>query len=156
GAVLYGGEVVLGFAKHHLPNYGVFDEFRYFVPGDTMPVVRVRGVDVALAICEDLWQEGGRGPAARAARAGLLLSVNASPYERDKDDTRLELVRERAQEAGCTTAYLAMMGGQDELVFDGDSIVVDRDDEVVARAPQFSEACVVVDLELPAAAADAP
>ncbi|MEJ1196414.1 MULTISPECIES: NAD+ synthase [unclassified Streptomyces] len=155
-AVLYGGEVVLSFAKHHLPNYGVFDEFRYFVPGDTMPVVRVRGVDVALAICEDLWQDGGRVPAARSARAGLLLSVNASPYERDKDDTRLELVRGRAREAGCTTAYLAMTGGQDELVFDGDSIVVDRDGEVVARAPQFSESCVVVDLDLPAAEADAP
>ncbi|WP_217140583.1 NAD+ synthase [Streptomyces sp. AC627_RSS907] len=155
-AVLYGGEVVLTFAKHHLPNYGVFDEFRYFLPGDTMPVVRVRGVDVALAICEDLWQDGGRVPAARSAGAGLLLSVNASPYERDKDDTRLELVRKRAQEAGCTTAYLAMTGGQDELVFDGDSIVVDRDGEVVARAPQFSERCMVLDLDLPAADADAP
>ncbi|GGP34967.1 NAD+ synthase [Streptomyces calvus] len=156
GAVLYGGEVVLNYAKHHLPNYGVFDEFRYFVPGDSMPVVRVGGVDVALAICEDLWQDGGRVPAARSAKAGLLLSINASPYERDKDDTRLELVRKRAQEAGCTTAYLAMMGGQDELVFDGDSIVVDRDGEVVARAPQFAEACVIVDLELPAAEDDAP
>ncbi|WP_185832359.1 NAD+ synthase [Streptomyces sp. WAC 04229] len=155
-AVLYGGEVALAFAKHHLPNYGVFDEFRYFVPGDTMPVVRVRGVDVALAICEDLWQDGGRVPAARSARAGLLLSVNASPYERDKDDTRLELVRKRAQEAGCTTAYLAMTGGQDELVFDGDSIVVDRDGAVVARAPQFTEECVVLDLDLPAAEPEAP
>ncbi|MER5209026.1 NAD+ synthase [Streptomyces sp. NPDC002838] len=155
-AVLYGGEVVLAFAKHHLPNYGVFDEFRYFVPGDTMPVVRVHGVDVALAICEDLWQDGGRVPAARSAEAGLLLSVNASPYERDKDDTRLELVRKRAQEAGCTTAYLAMIGGQDELVFDGDSIVVDRDGEVLARAPQFAEGCVVLDLDLPAASANAP
>ncbi|MET9990128.1 NAD+ synthase [Streptomyces mutabilis] len=155
-AVLYGGEVALSFAKHHLPNYGVFDEFRYFVPGDTMPVVRVRGVDVALAVCEDLWQDGGRVPAARSARAGLLLSVNASPYERDKDDTRLELVRKRAQGAGCTTAYLAMTGGQDELVFDGDSIVVDRDGEVLARAPQFTEGCVVLDLDLPAADADAP
>ncbi|WP_406168082.1 NAD+ synthase [Streptomyces sp. NBC_00996] len=152
-AVLYGGRVALTFAKHHLPNYGVFDEFRYFVPGDTMPVVRVHGVDVALAICEDLWQDGGRVPAARSAGAGLLLSINASPYERDKDDTRLELVRKRAQEAGCTTAYLAMIGGQDELVFDGDSIVVDRDGEVVARAPQFAEGCVVLDLDLPAAAA---
>ncbi|MFH9015091.1 NAD+ synthase [Streptomyces sp. NPDC017943] len=156
GAVLYGGEVVLHYAKHHLPNYGVFDEFRYFVPGDSMPVLRVHGVDVALAICEDLWQDGGRVPAARAAQAGLLLSVNASPYERNKDDTRLELVRKRAQEAGCTTAYLAMMGGQDDLVFDGDSIVVDKDGAVVARAPQFSECCVVVDLDLPAASPDAP
>ncbi|MFF3674935.1 NAD+ synthase [Streptomyces sp. NPDC002120] len=155
-AVLHRGQVVLRFAKHHLPNYGVFDEFRYFVPGDTQPVIRVHGVDVALAICEDLWQEGGRVPATRSAGAGLLISVNASPYERDKDDLRLELVRKRAQEAGCTLAYLAMVGGQDELVFDGDSIVVDADGEVIARAPQFSEGCVLVDLDLPAARADAP
>ncbi|MFE2633640.1 NAD+ synthase [Streptomyces scopuliridis] len=155
-AVLHRGAVVLNFAKHHLPNYGVFDEFRYFVPGDTMPVIRVHGVDIALAICEDLWQDGGRVPAARSAEAGLLLSINASPYEREKDDTRLDLVRKRAQEAGCTTAYLAMIGGQDELVFDGDSIVVDKDGEVVARAPQFAEGCVVLDLDLPAASPEAP
>ncbi|MFC5144045.1 NAD+ synthase [Streptomyces aureoversilis] len=155
-AVLHRGAVALSFAKHHLPNYGVFDEFRYFVPGDTMPVIRVHGVDVALAICEDLWQEGGRVPAARSAGAGLLLSVNASPYEREKDDTRLELVRKRAQEAGCTTAYLAMTGGQDELVFDGDTIVVDRHGEVVARAPQFEEGCMLLDLDLPAAAGGPP
>ncbi|WP_433889005.1 NAD+ synthase [Streptomyces sp. CA-111067] len=155
-AVLHRGKVALRFAKHHLPNYGVFDEFRYFVPGDTMPVIRVRGVDIALAICEDLWQDGGRVPAARSAGAGLLLSVNASPYERDKDDTRLELVRKRAQEAGCTLAYLAMVGGQDELVFDGDSIVVSERGDVIARAPQFAEECVLLDLELPAAAPAAP
>ncbi|KMO95916.1 NAD+ synthase [Streptomyces roseus] len=155
-AVLYGGKVVLRFAKHHLPNYGVFDEFRYFVPGDTQPVIRVHGVDVALAICEDLWQDGGRVPATRSAGAALLISINASPYEREKDDQRLELVRRRAEEAGCTLAYLAMIGGQDELVFDGDSIVVGADGEVVVRAPQFSEGCVLVDLDLPAARADAP
>ncbi|MFF9197018.1 NAD+ synthase [Streptomyces sp. NPDC014779] len=157
-AVLHRGRVVLRLAKHHLPNYGVFDEYRYFVQGDTLPVLRVHGVDVAIAICEDLWQDGGRVPATRTAGAGLLLSVNASPYERDKDDTRLELVRKRAQEAGCTTAYVAMMGGQDDLVFDGDSIVVDAAGEVLARAPQFSEGCLVLDLDLPAAAplAEAP
>ncbi|MFH0244637.1 NAD+ synthase [Streptomyces sp. HK10] len=155
-AVLHGGEVVLTYAKHHLPNYGVFDEFRYFVPGETLPMVRVHGVDVALAICEDLWQDGGRVPAARAAGAGLLLSVNASPYERNKDDTRLDLVRRRAREAGCTTAYLAMVGAQDDLVFDGDSIVVSAGGEVIARAPQFEEGCVVLDLDLPAAAPEPP
>ncbi|MFB7734250.1 NAD+ synthase [Streptomyces sp. NPDC056112] len=155
-AVLHRGEVVLSFAKHHLPNYGVFDEFRYFVPGDTMPVLRVHGIDVALAICEDLWQDGGRVPAARSAGAGLLVSINASPYERLKDDARLDLVRKRAQEAGCTLAYLAMTGGQDELVFDGDSIVVAPDGEVVARAPQFAEDLMVLDLDLPAASAKAP
>ncbi|MGI5468409.1 NAD+ synthase [Streptomyces sp. CA-132043] len=151
-AVLHRGRVALTFAKHHLPNYGVFDEYRYFVPGDTLPLVRVDGVDIALAICEDLWQDGGRVPAARTAGAGLLLSVNASPYERDKDDTRLELVRKRAQEAGCTTAYLAMTGGQDDLVFDGDSIVVDAHGEVLTRARQFGEECLLLDLDLPAAA----
>ncbi|MGK5529684.1 NAD+ synthase [Streptomyces sp. URMC 129] len=150
-AVLHRGEVVLTFSKHHLPNYGVFDEFRYFVPGETLPMIRVGGVDVALAICEDLWQEGGRVPAARAAGAGLLLAINASPYEVNKDDTRLELVRKRAQEAGCALAYLAMAGGQDDLVFDGDSIVVDRDGTVLARGPQFAEECLLLDLDLPAA-----
>ncbi|WNI15260.1 NAD+ synthase [Actinacidiphila sp. ITFR-21] len=155
-AVLHRGEVALRFAKHHLPNYGVFDEFRYFVPGDTMPVIRVRGVDVALAICEDLWQDGGRVPGARAAGAGLLLSINASPYERDKDDTRLDLVRRRAREAGSALAYLAMVGGQDELVFDGDTIVVGQDGGVIARSPQFAEECLILDLELPAAPAEVP
>ncbi|MFI9773951.1 NAD+ synthase [Streptomyces sp. NPDC051956] len=155
-AVLHNGRVALTFAKHHLPNYGVFDEFRYFVPGDTMPVIRVRGIDVALAICEDLWQDGGRVPATRSAGAGLLISINASPYEQNKDDTRLDLVRKRAQEAGCTLAYVATIGGQDELVFDGDSIVVDAAGEVVARAPQFAEGCVVLDLDLPAAKPQAP
>ncbi|MDJ0466521.1 NAD+ synthase [Streptomyces sp. H27-C3] len=155
-AVLYRGEVALSFAKHHLPNYGVFDEFRYFVPGDSMPVIRVHGIDVALAICEDLWQDGGRVPATRSAGAGLLLSINASPYEVHKDDSRLDLVRKRAQEAGCTTAYIAMIGGQDELVYDGDSIVCDRNGEVVARAPQFSEGSMLLDLDLPAADPDAP
>ncbi|GAB3125332.1 NAD+ synthase [Streptomyces calidiresistens] len=155
-AVLHGGRVALSFAKHHLPNYGVFDEFRYFVPGRTLPVVRVRGVDVALAVCEDLWQDGGRVPAAREAGAGLLLSINASPYEVKKDDARLDLVRRRAREAGCALAYLALSGAQDDLVFDGDSIVVDADGEVVARAPQFATECLVVDLELPAAAGEPP
>ncbi len=152
-AVLHRGAVVLFLAKHHLPNYGVFDEFRYFVPGHTLPVLRLHGVDVALAICEDLWQDGGRVPAAREAGAGLLLSINASPYEVNKDDTRLDLVRKRAAEAGCALAYLAMVGGQDELVFDGDSIVVDRDGTVLARGPQFAEKCLLVDLELPRAGA---
>ncbi len=149
-AVIHGGRVVGRYAKHHLPNYGVFDEYRIFAPGDTLTVVRVRGVDVAIAICEDLWQEGGPVAQTRAAGAELLLVVNGSPYEREKDDTRLELVRRRAAEAGCALAYLNMVGGQDELVFDGDSMVVGRDGTVLARGPQFVESLVVVDLELEA------
>ncbi len=152
-AVLHGGQVVARYAKHHLPNYGVFDEFRYFVPGTAPCVVRVHGVDVAIAICEDLWQDGGPVAETRAAGAGLLLVVNGSPYELDKDDVRLELCRRRAAEAGCTLAYLNMVGGQDELVFDGDSIVVDVEGRVLDRAGQFSEELVVIDLDLPEAGA---
>ncbi len=147
-AVLHRGVVVARQAKHHLPNYGVFDEFRIFVPGHELTVVRVAGVDVALAICEDLWQEGGPVAQTREAGAEVLLVVNASPYERDKDDMRLALVTRRAAEAGCALAYVNMMGGQDELVFDGDSLVVSADGEVLARGPQFAEDLVVVDLDV--------
>jgi NAD+ synthase (glutamine-hydrolysing) len=150
-AVLHAGAVVARYAKHHLPNYGVFDEFRYFVPGEGTTVVRVDGVDVALAICEDLWQDGGPVAEVRGTGAGLLLVVNGSPYERNKDDVRLELCARRATEAGCALAYVNMVGGQDELVFDGDSIVVDAAGALVARAPQFDESLLVVDLDLPAA-----
>ncbi|PYC77827.1 NAD+ synthase [Streptomyces tateyamensis] len=150
-AVLHRGRVATRFAKHFLPNYGVFDEYRYFEPGDQLPVLRLDGVDVALAICEDIWQEGGRVAAAGQAGAGLLLTLNGSPYERDKDDQRLELVRRRAAEAGCALAYLNMVGGQDELVFDGDSVVVDAAGRVLARGPQFEESLLVLDLELPQA-----
>jgi NAD+ synthase (glutamine-hydrolysing) len=147
-AVIHGGRVVGRYAKHHLPNYGVFDEYRIFAPGESLTVVRVRGVDVAIAICEDLWQEGGPVAQTRAAGAQLLLVINGSPYEREKDDTRLELVRRRAAQAGCALAYLNLVGGQDELVFDGDSMVVGADGTVLARGPQFVESLVVVDLEL--------
>ena len=149
-AVLHGGRVVARYAKHHLPNYGVFDEFRYFVRGDRAPVVRVHGVDVAVSICEDLWQEGGPVAVARQAGAGLLLCLNGSPYERGKDDVRGELVRRRAAEAGCALAYVNLVGGQDELVFDGDSLVADASGSVVARGPLFAETLLRVDLDLPA------
>ena len=150
-ALVHGGRVVASYAKHHLPNYGVFDEYRYFVPGRSLTVARIDGVDVAVAVCEDLWQDGGPVAVTRAAGAGVLVVVNASPYERDKDDVRLELVRRRAAEAGCPLAYVNTVGAQDELVFDGDSIVVAADGTVVARGPQFDEGLLVVDLDLPSA-----
>ena len=148
-AVLYRGGVMIRSAKHHLPNYGVFDEYRYFASGNVLPVVRVRGVDVAIAICEDLWQDGGPVAACAEAGAGLLLSINASPYELAKDDERYELMRERAREAGCTLAYVNQVGAQDELVFDGDSLVVGADGALLARARQFDEELFVLDLDLP-------
>ncbi len=150
-AVITGGRIVARYAKHHLPNYGVFDEYRYFVPGEDGCVIRVDGVDVALAICEDLWQDGGPVAQVRAAGAGLLLVLNGSPYERNKDDVRLALCSRRAREAGCALAYVNMVGGQDELVFDGDSLVVDADGGLLARAPQFDGSLLVVDLDLPIA-----
>ncbi|WP_166355911.1 NAD+ synthase [Phytoactinopolyspora limicola] len=155
-AVLYGGRVLARQAKHHLPNYGVFDEFRYFVPGDHLGIVRLHGVDVALAICEDLWQDGGPVAVAREADAGMLLVINGSPYERNKDDTRLELARRRALDSNAALAYVNMIGGQDELVFDGDSLVVDANGHLLARAPQFEEGCLVVDLDLPTPTRPAP
>jgi NAD+ synthase (glutamine-hydrolysing) len=108
-------------------------------------------VDVAIAICEDLWQDGGPVAVTRQAGAGLLVVPNASPYERGKDGARLELCVYRAAEAGATLAYVNMMGGQDELVFDGDSMIVTAGGELLARGPQFAEALVVTDLDLPAA-----
>jgi NAD+ synthase (glutamine-hydrolysing) len=148
-AVLQQGSVLIRSAKHHLPNYGVFDEYRYFVPGDVLPVVRIGGVDTAIAICEDLWQNGGPVAATAESGAGLLLSINASPYELAKDDERYELMRDRAIEAGCALAYVNQIGAQDELVFDGDSLVVAADGSLVARAGQFTEELFVVDLDLP-------
>ncbi|MBO2446244.1 NAD+ synthase [Actinomadura barringtoniae] len=150
-AWLHDGKVLIRSAKHHLPNYGVFDEYRIFVRGDRLPVVRVHGVDVATVICEDLWQDGGPVSVTETANAGLLLSLNASPYERDKEDFRLGLCAQRAREAGCALAYVNMVGGQDELVFDGDSIVVGADGSLLARAPQFTEELLIADLALPAA-----
>ena len=152
-AVLHRGRIAARYAKHHLPNYGVFDEYRYFVPGSSLTVARVHGVDVAIAICEDIWQEGGPVAVTREAGAGLLLVINGSPYERNKDDVRLDLAQRRAAGAGCTLAYVNMVGGQDELVFDGDSLVVAADGDLLGRARQFDEELLVVDLELPRATA---
>ncbi|MFE9958606.1 NAD+ synthase [Micromonospora sp. NPDC005299] len=150
-ALLHGGAVAATYFKHHLPNYGVFDEDRYFVSGDALTVVRIGGVDVALTICEDLWQAGGPFAVARHAGVGLVLNINGSPYELNKDDIRLPLVRRRAAEAGATIAYVNMVGGQDELVYDGDSMIVDANGTLLARAPQFVEHLLVHDVELPTA-----
>lgn len=150
-AVLHRGAVISRYFKHHLPNYGVFDEARYFVAGNTLPVLRLHGVDVAVTICEDLWQDGGPFTVAAQAGVGLVLSINSSPYERNKDDARLDLARRRAREARAALAYVNTVGGQDELIFDGDSMVVGADGTLIARAPQFVETLFVVDVQVPAA-----
>lgn len=147
-AVIYDGKIQTSYAKHHLPNYGVFDEYRYFVPGNDSVLIRAFGIDIAVAICEDLWQDGGPVAQVKANGAGLLLVLNGSPYERDKDDVRLNLVKRRAQEADATLAYVNMVGGQDELVFEGDSIIVSKTGEVIDRALQFETDMLFADLEI--------
>jgi NAD+ synthase (glutamine-hydrolysing) len=151
-ALLHGGRVVVRYYKRHLPNYGVFDEARYFVPGTELPVVRLHGIDVALTICEDLWVEGGPCGVAGQAGVDVIASPNASPYERAKDDLRLPLVRRRAAEARATVLYCNQVGGQDELVFDGDSLAVSPSGDLLARAPQFVEHLLTVDLVIDPAA----
>ncbi|MET0590483.1 MAG: NAD+ synthase [Naasia sp.] len=145
--VLFGGEIVARYAKFHLPNYSVFDEYRNFIPGDELLVLRLGDVDVAVAICEDIWRDGGPVSRVSSADAGVLFVINASPYERDKDDLRLPLVRRRAVETDAVVAYVNVVGGQDDLVFDGDSVVVDQAGAILARAPQFAEHLLLVDVE---------
>jgi len=150
-AVIHNGEIKARYIKHHLPNYGVFDEFRNFVPGEKSVVVRVNGIDIGLAICEDIWQN--RGPVAELAerKVGLVVVPNGSPYERNKDDVRLSLVQNRARGFGAALCYVNMTGGQDDLVFDGDSILVDESGEVLMRTKQFEDQLAIHDLSLPIA-----
>lgn len=146
-SVLHRGQVVARYAKHHLPNYSVFDEYRIFIPGDELLVLRLRGVDLAVIVCEDLWRDGGPVGRVLESDAGVLLVLNASPFERDKDEVRLPLVTRRATETDTIVAYVNIVGGQDDLVFDGDSVVVDGQGTILARAPQFEEHLLVVDID---------
>jgi NAD+ synthase (glutamine-hydrolysing) len=146
-AIIHRGQVVARYIKHHLPNYGVFDEFRNFVAGEHSLVVRIHGVDVGIAICEDIWREQGPVSELAARKVGLVVVPNGSPFERNKDDVRAALVRRRAREIGAPLLYVNMTGGQDDLVFDGDSIAVSAEGELIARAPQFDEGLMVVDID---------
>ena len=143
-AVIHEGKIKARYVKRHLPNYGVFDEFRNFVAGDQTLVVRIHGVDVAVAICEDIWHSLD---SIKARTPGLLVVPNGSPFERNKDDVRLALVQKRAKEIGAPVAYVNMTGGQDDLVFDGDSIVVGKDGSVLARTAQFDDQLIVIDID---------
>lgn len=153
-AVLHGGRVVGSYRKQALPNYGVFDEKRYFDPGTTgQSLYRIGGVDVAVTVCEDAWL--GDGPVAAAARGGaeLVVNLNASPFHRDKHDERMAMLRARAAESGRPIVYVNLVGGQDELVFDGGSTVMGSDGAVLAAAPRFDTCELVVDVEVPLPAA---
>jgi NAD+ synthase (glutamine-hydrolysing) len=140
------GRIEARYDKHHLPNYGVFDEYRIFSPGDDLCVLDVAGARVGVVICEDIWQDGGPVAQMDAADVDVLVVLNGSPYEEGKGHVRTELAARRAQEVDAPVVYVNLVGGQDDLVFDGGSFVVDRDGQILARAPQFVEHLLVWDL----------
>jgi NAD+ synthase (glutamine-hydrolysing) len=146
-ALIHRGAIIATYIKHHLPNYGVFDEFRNFVAGTKSLVFRLHGIDIGVAICEDIWRFEGPVEDLAARTPGLVVVPNGSPFERNKDDVRAALVAQRAREIAAPLIYVNMTGGQDDLVFDGDSILVDAKGEVIARAPQFDDGLIVVDLD---------
>jgi len=148
-SVLHDGVVHATYAKHHLPNYAVFDEFRTFLPGDESLILRMAGVDLGIIICEDLWRADG--PIANLSHYPLaaLLVANASPFERDKDAVRKPLITRRAREMDTTVCYVNIVGGQDDLVFDGDSMIVTPAGARLAQGLRFQEDLILSDLNLP-------
>ena len=145
------GEIAAVYRKRLLPNYGVFDEERYFESGTEVALLERGGRAIGLTVCEDLWQPGPPATESAAAGADLLVNLSASPFHVGKDAEREEMFASRARDNGCALVFCNAVGGQDELVFDGNSFVLDRQGRVVARAPGFEEALLVVDLaETPA------
>jgi len=145
-ALVSGGEVLHRYHKRYLPNYGVFDENRYFREGVGAPLVRVGGDLVGVSVCEDIWYPGGPAREQALSGAGVLLNVSASPYHRLKGAFRERMLGVRASDYGCYVVFCNLVGGQDELVFDGQSVVFDPEGRLVARARQFEEDLLVVDV----------
>ena len=147
-AVFHDGEWVATYRKQRLPNYGVFDELRYFRPGDEELLLHLGECQVGVTICEDIWYPGG--PVERLATAGadLVVNINASPYHRGKWEDRHRMLAQRASDYGVLIAYVNLIGGQDELVFDGDSIVVSPTGELLAEARPFADELLLCDIEI--------
>ena len=144
--LLRGGRVEARYSKHHLPNYGVFDEYRIFAPGDEICVIDVAGRRLGVVICEDIWQDGGPVSLMDENEVAALVVLNGSPFEEGKGHVRAELAARRAEQVDAPVLYVNLVGGQDDLVFDGGSFVVDRDGTSLASAPQFVEHLLVWDL----------
>jgi len=151
-AVLADGRVQAIYRKVHLPNYGVFDELRYFQSGSGGAVIEVDGVTVGLTICEDVWQPGPPLSDEALAGATVVVNISASPYDAGKGVRREQMLAQRARDNLAVVAFCALVGGQDELIFDGHSLVVDHEGDVVARAPQFAEDLLVCEVDAGAAA----
>jgi NAD+ synthase (glutamine-hydrolysing) len=145
--VIIAGKVIGTYAKHHLPNYSVFDEYRTFVSGNELLTFEHNGLRFSTVICEDIWQSGGPVAKLGDAKTDVALILNGSPFEIDKDDRRLGLVTELAKRHNCAAAYVNLVGGQDDLVFDGDSIIVDSKARMIARLKQFKTGLVMIDIE---------
>lgn len=144
--VLINGQIAGNYQKHHLPNYSVFDEYRNFVAEDASLTFEFGGLNFTTLICEDIWQKGGPVSRIRTSGTDVALVLNGSPFEIDKDDRRLKLVQELALEQNCAVAYVNLVGGQDDLVFDGDSIVVDAGGKLALRAKQFESDLALIDI----------
>jgi len=147
-AICHGGRVVAVYRKHLLPNYGVFDEHRYFTEGRGHTLLDTEHGMIGVCVCEDAWFS--RGPVTTQGDAGaqIVVNINASPYHKNKHEERTEMLAERARRARTSIVYVNAVGGQDELVFDGGSIVIDAHGEVVARLPQFEEMLATIDVPL--------
>ena len=146
-AILADGAVQASYRKMHLPNYGVFDELRYFQPGSRGATIEVDGVTVGLTICEDIWQPGPPLSDQALSGAHVIVNLSASPYHAGKSATRERMIAQRARDELTIVAFCALVGGQDELVFDGDSVIVDHEGTAIARAPQFEAALLVADVD---------
>ena len=145
--IIRDGKVWAGYAKHHLPNYSVFDEYRIFIPGDQLISFELGELKFSILICEDIWQEGGPVAKLREEKSDVALVLNGSPFEIDKDDRRVELVKNLAEKQNVAVAYVNLVGGQDDLVFDGDSLMVDANQKLIGRGKQFEEDLLLFDIE---------
>ena len=146
-AVIHNRSIVATYRKIHLPNYGVFDEQRYFSPGNVCPVLSIRGVKVGINICEDIWEQIGPSEVQCAAGAQILINLNSSPYESGKQGHRVDVVTELSRRNRVYTLYTNQIGGQDELVFDGGSMLAGPDGELLGTAARFEESLLVADID---------
>ena len=151
-AVIADQKLITTYCKWYLPNYGVFDESRYFHPGRRLPLIRVRGVVVGVNICEDIWLPEGPTGFQAAAGAEVIVNINASPFHLGKSRVREQMLATRARENGVVLTYTNAVGAQDELVFDGNSVILDHQGEVIARGKAFEEDLIVADLNMEAVA----
>ncbi|MEK6698519.1 MAG: NAD+ synthase [Nitrospirota bacterium] len=147
-AVLHDGKLVYTYYKMLLPNYGVFDEYRYFKPGNRYPVLTIKGVNVGVNVCEDIWYADGPARLQSLAGAEVIVAINASPYHKNKGRERMKMLVARAKENDVFVVYANAIGGQDELVFDGQSMVLDRKGALMALGKQFEEELITLDLKL--------